>query len=421
MKARKYSTSGARALGGVAVLLAANPAWAGDIGKVSFLVGQAQVERQGKLLPLHKDMAVETGDRIVTGTDGHVHLRMTDQGFIAVRPASALHLQAYDYQVERPAESKVKLHLESGVSRTVSGKAGEAARERYRFNTPVAAIGLRGTDYVVQAFAETTRVSVLEGAVAVSLYGAGCAMDGLAPCQGPLTRELQASTPHAYLEARARGGLPVIVPPENGKEAPNKVAPPRPEESSALSDRQITSTLAAGALEPVIPEPPPVIAWGRWSSVALPATPTVASQQTPERLIAFGNELFGLYGQSATPQLPTEGRVSLGYAQGEAYLRTGGGNAAVTLTPVNLSGGRLSLDFDRRQFSTNLNASVNANLYELYAQGAIQAQGQLVGDPARSNMNVAGVTTSQAREAGYLFDANVAPNQTLIGATRWKR
>ena len=61
------------------------------------------------------------------------------------------------------------------------------------------------------------------------------------------------------------------------------------------------------------------------------------------------------------------------------------------------------------------------NTYELNAQGSIHAQGLLLVDPARSNINLAGALSNNANEAGYLFDVNVAPNQNLVGATRWSR
>ena len=404
-------------------LLAGNVFAEPEAGKVVFSTGGVQVERRGTVVPLAKDAVVEVGDFIITGADGHAHLRMSDQGFIGVRPGSRLHVEAYHYDAANPAASRVRIFLESGTSRTVSGRAGEAARERYRFNTPLAAIGLRGTDYVVSASPEVTRVTVLRGAVAVSPLGEGCSMEGGGACNGPLVRELSAATPHAYLEVGKGGVAPRIVDPENNRDAPSKVTPPHPGEGSAQANREFTSAQVAGeVLDPAaVKVPRPEIAWGRWSSVALPNTPTLVSQLSDDREITFSNELFGLVRPAGTPRLPTGGEVSMSYVQGEAYLRTAvpGGGA---LSAVALSNGRLDLDFNRRQFATSLTASTQAGeVYDLKAQGSIHWQGMLLGDPGRSNMNVSGALTNDAREAGYLFDARVNPTQTLSGATRWKR
>lgn len=401
------------------------------IGTITFQVGDAQLERDGKVFPLAKGLELRVGDRLRTGTDGHVHARMIDDGFISVRPSARLHIQYYNYAPDEPSANRVGLHLESGVARTISGKAGEAAREHYRFNTPVAAIGLRGTDYIVHALQDTTRVSVLRGAVTLSAFGASCQANSLAACTGPLVRELSANVPHAYMEVRASGGMPVIILPDNGKEAPNRIAPPRPEELGAFSEHQLTSTLAADKLNPSyglsgsLAEPRPdarsEIAWGRWSSVALQNTPTLLSLKADDREITFGNALFGLLRPTGAPQLPTSGVISMNYASGEAYIQNTLPGAAQALTPAALSNGKLQLDFNNRQFSTSINAVVEGGTYALNAQGKIHFQGLLYVDPARSNMNLAGALSANANEAGYLFDTKVSPNQTLIGATRWKR
>ena len=123
---------------------------AATIGTITFQVGDTRLERNGTTTAITKGQTLLVGDRLLTGADGHVHARMIDNGFISVRPSARLHIQSYTYAPQDPSANRVGLMLESGVARTISGKAGEASREHYRFNTPIAAIGLRGTDYVVR-------------------------------------------------------------------------------------------------------------------------------------------------------------------------------------------------------------------------------------------------------------------------------
>jgi hypothetical protein len=398
------------------------------IGAVTFQTGKTQLERNGVALQLDKDQPLLVGDRLVTGSDGYIHARMVDHGFISVRPDSRLLIQTYTYTPKNPSTNRVGILLENGVARTISGKAGETNREHYRFNTPVAAIGLRGTDYVVHAQPDITRVSVLKGAVTLSAFGPNCQAGSLAPCVGPLARELAAGSPSTYMEVRAQGGLPIIVIPENGnKDAPNRVAPPHSEERNGLGERQPTSAVTAdvlsavGAVAQAKPEPIPAIVWGRWSSVALPNIPLVGDFVTNDRETTFGNALFSLFRPTATPQLPVTGIVAMNYAQGDVYLQSTLVGPSQALAAATVSNAQLQLDFNSRQFTTSLNAATQAKVYALQAQGDIQWQGLLYGDPSRSNMAVAGVLTNNAAEAGYLFEANVAPGQTLVGATRWRR
>lgn len=418
-----------------------------SIGTVTFLVGDARLERSGTITPLTKGQALQVGDHLLTGANGHVHARMLDNGFISVRPSGRLHIQSYTYTPQDPGANRVGLMLESGVTRTISGKAGEAAREHYRFNTPVAAIGLRGTDYVVQALPDVTRVSVFKGAVTLSPFGPSCLSASLSPCTGPLVRELAAGSPHAYMEVRAQGGLPIIIAPDQGKDAPNKVAPPRPEETGVSAERQRSNAIAANLLRnsseaaeaqvkaqaqaaaskpsagESITVPLPPIVWGRWSTLALAgsATPNIVSLITPDREITYGNDLFGLLRPTNSVRFPSEGVISMNYQQGEAYLQVQQPGAVQQLTPASLTATKLQLDFNTHQFATSLSATAKDRTHNLHAQGRIHAQGLLLVDATRSNMNLAGALSNNAQEAGYLFDANVAPNQNLMGVTRWSR
>ena len=47
--------------------------------------------------------------------------------------------------------------------RSVTGQWGEASRDRFRLNTPIAAIGVKGTDFVVKVENGKTFASVLSG------------------------------------------------------------------------------------------------------------------------------------------------------------------------------------------------------------------------------------------------------------------
>ncbi len=166
------------------------------------------------------------------------------------------------------------------------------------------------------------------------------------------------------------------------------------------------------------PVKPPEIVWGRWQSVAqLGSIPTVASLLAAEdREITYGNEIFSLLRPEGNFTMPNSGTVAMNYANGEAYMPVSGG-----YLPVALSNGKLTLDFNARQFDTSLQATATDLSASLQAQGKITSQGMLHSDAAKSNMTVAGTLSSGANEAGYLFNATLNGGQRLIGATRWVR
>ncbi|MGW8368366.1 MAG: FecR family protein, partial [Gammaproteobacteria bacterium] len=137
----------------------ATPALAiASAGVVSFVAGEAyRVETDGSKYRLSKGMAIEDGDRIQTGPSGRVELLMSDGGLIALRPRSDFLVESFVYTVPEGAtagdspESKKDrsfFSLIKGGLRSVTGAVGESDKEAYRMNTPVATIGIRGTDYL---------------------------------------------------------------------------------------------------------------------------------------------------------------------------------------------------------------------------------------------------------------------------------
>ena len=83
---------------------------------------------------------------------------------------------------DRPEESVVKFSLLQGTARAISGKAAEAAKDKFRLNTPIAAIGVRGTDFVVSVSQTSVRAMVNQGAIVLAPYSAQCSALGAGPC-----------------------------------------------------------------------------------------------------------------------------------------------------------------------------------------------------------------------------------------------
>ena len=173
------------------------------IGQVSLLIGQARVVRKdGAVEPLKRGMFVHVGDRVETSASGHVHLRFIDNASVAVRPDSALEIQAYRFDAQRPADSEVRLQVDHGTTRSISGRATEVDKNRFRLNTPIAAIGVRGTDFIVQATESSMRATVAEGAIVVSALGEGCSAAGLGACGGADSRQLTSDMRNLMVEVQ---------------------------------------------------------------------------------------------------------------------------------------------------------------------------------------------------------------------------
>ena len=159
-------------------LLAAGCCWAfalqaasQHVARVSMTVGEAQrIGVSGRAEPLLLGALLQEQDRIITGKDAMVILVFSDQARVALRPESELVIRSYKID---PSGTDTQMHLDlvRGTVRQISGQAAHRQPERYRLNTPIAAIGVRGTDFLAKASERATEAYVHEGAIVVSPFG----------------------------------------------------------------------------------------------------------------------------------------------------------------------------------------------------------------------------------------------------------
>ena len=100
-----------------------------------------------------RDLAVGdgvfVGDKIVTGGDGFVRLHMVDNAKLDLRCYSIMVIEQYDMQTSRRSSI---LKLMQGSLRKVSGDIGKKREDTYELKTPVASVGVRGTEYALRVF-----------------------------------------------------------------------------------------------------------------------------------------------------------------------------------------------------------------------------------------------------------------------------
>jgi hypothetical protein len=433
----------ARTVAGSLLLAVAGAAWAAavEVGEVSLAIGVGRVVGAAGNHTAARGTKVQVGDRIETERGGHVHLRFIDGAYVSVRPGSRLYVESYSYDAANPGQNAVRFRLEQGVVRSITGKLAERARDRFRLNTPIAAIGVRGTDFVVLAEADQVRVAVNRGAIVLAPLGEGCAANTLGPCATAAARTLSADMGQVMLEFRPQQGAPRVVP-VNGIPSPDRLNPPTPEEPRAgagsreTASETTTEVLAAQAIpdrvDPVQPAPPPVqpppvqppptqepaLVWGRWLNQPWPGdtqSQPYADARTG-RTVTVGNQQYVLFRADSplTSLVSNLGRVDFTLREAQVHLVRG---SAVELGRVD--SGWLSVDFAARQFGTGLALShPQAGSASLQAAGSVRNDGIFV--VRNADGRVAGALALDGSEAGYFFE-RVVPLGTFIGITRWSR
>ncbi|MCW8956136.1 MAG: FecR domain-containing protein [Gammaproteobacteria bacterium] len=87
------------------------------------------------------------GDRLFTGGDGFMRLNMIDDAKIDLRCNSEMLIE--DYRLMRAGNRSV-LYLIKGSLRKITGSIGKLANDVYEMRTPMATVGVRGTEYALR-------------------------------------------------------------------------------------------------------------------------------------------------------------------------------------------------------------------------------------------------------------------------------
>ncbi|MGD8379385.1 MAG: FecR domain-containing protein [Gammaproteobacteria bacterium] len=133
-------------------------------GQVTLLTGRATAAgANGTIRALERHSQVFEGDMISTGPASYVNLKFEDGGRVLLRPNSRFGIEHFSYhakqesraseavQQQQPqAEGNAFFRLLKGGFRAISGILGHHDHNNYRVRTPVATIGIRGTDYEVR-------------------------------------------------------------------------------------------------------------------------------------------------------------------------------------------------------------------------------------------------------------------------------
>lgn len=405
------------------------PAWADVAGEVTFASGDVRI---GKLAGarIGAGTKINEGDALATGADGHLHIKLQDQGLLILRPNSSAVVSEYAFDPERPAQARLRIDVSSGVVRSVTGKWAKAAPRQFRLNTPVAALGVRGTDFTVFTDQQTTRAAVLQGGIVMAPLGAGCSAQGVGPCEGALSAELFAGSQQFVLQAKAGGAKPELLDGRKLGVHPDMVSPPAPREPSAASTEKASpllaqanlETRAAGALDTKTESAPPPAAvervkWGRWEQLLDPnATDDIRAGRT--RVAA--NAKFALFrDDSPSFVMPLEGTASFRLANQESFFHDA---ASGRTTSATIENARFSVDFGARTFATDFSMHGDSLRTDVSAKGGLFPDGRFVSNVVSSNASVSGALAGEnASQAGFLFHRPVGGGVTAYGATSWVR
>lgn len=119
-------------------------------GTLKNVEGEVTLVREGRNLPAIPGGALREGDRIVTGRKSAAAATLQDGTVLSVGPNSTLDLTQYAFEPVSQNGSLL-VNLLQGTVRMVTGIMGKSNPELIKLTTPTTVVGVRGTDFIVEA------------------------------------------------------------------------------------------------------------------------------------------------------------------------------------------------------------------------------------------------------------------------------
>jgi len=110
--------------------------------------GEVSAAANGSSRELKQGDFVYVNDEILTGARSFAVLQFTDGAKVTVRPDSRMLIETYLYAGN--ASDEATLNLVSGGLRVITGAMAKTNPENYKVRTPVALMGVRGTEFSIQ-------------------------------------------------------------------------------------------------------------------------------------------------------------------------------------------------------------------------------------------------------------------------------
>lgn len=131
-------------------------------GQAVAVAGVAAIVRAQSRTPLRQGTMVNFGDRIITGANARVRVRLIDGATLVVGPRSEIVVRTASTSIGRRS---ISLRLIFGIARAIAPPNHRSALEIW---TSAAIASVRHTDWIVVVRSDRTAVLAVEGAVDVT-------------------------------------------------------------------------------------------------------------------------------------------------------------------------------------------------------------------------------------------------------------
>lgn len=128
---------------------------------------------------LEKASVIYLHDTLLTGSDSQAQIVFTDNTLMTFKPKTKFSIDNYSFDAQKKKGSvgKYVMNLIEGGFRTITGLIAKRDPQSYQVNTPVATIGVRGTDYAAYVHGGELFIGYYKGKPCVTSAGKEMCLD----------------------------------------------------------------------------------------------------------------------------------------------------------------------------------------------------------------------------------------------------
>ena len=148
MRIKTALLAGAVAIASSAGVLADNRA-----GTIKTLRGDVTISRADQMLTAAVGDAVMAGDQVITGPVSFAGITLLDNTRMTAGPDSRMEIEEFSFDTTTH-EGSLNTTVQRGTLSVVSGQLAKANPDSVRFNTGSMTLGVRGTEFIIEAAGE---------------------------------------------------------------------------------------------------------------------------------------------------------------------------------------------------------------------------------------------------------------------------
>ena len=134
-----------------------------NIGTVTAVRGEAKLTHQESVTTVTKHEKIFEKDHINTASQSRVQVVLNDDTVVTIGPESEYYFEVF----QDHGDVQVKMRAERGFFKSVTGKIGKIAPERFKIKTKAATIGIRGTQFMAYVAEDEEKIGCIQGAIVV--------------------------------------------------------------------------------------------------------------------------------------------------------------------------------------------------------------------------------------------------------------